>query len=178
MAHASPGNEDAGKPSRMKLPIPALLIVVILGVWLGVAGVTGVLYFLARSGKLSLGAFADNTHSSISETRHSMVLEPILVNLADEGGHAYLRVGLTLDVGGQGAAAPVAPEAGAANAKVGPENAVRDIVLTVLGRQTSASLLAPDGKEHLKIELREAITKSDLKIDVRDLYFSDFLVQS
>ena len=115
-----------------------------------------------------------------------MVLEPILVNLADEGGHAYLRLGLTLDVEGNAAG----PEAGqdakdskdskdAKDAKAPSEQdlAVRDTVLAVLGQQTSAWLLGPDGKEHLKIELKEALAKHNADLKVKSVYFTDFLVQ-
>ena len=153
-----------------------LLAVVIVGVWLGLAGGVAGVYVLAKSGKLALPKLAAGGAVEGAPVSHPMVLEPILVNLADEGGHAYLRLGLTLDVSGDSPATATA-ETGAAKPQGGVESAVRDIVLTVLGRQTSASLLGPDGKEHLKIELKEAIAKSDLKVDVKDLYFSDFLVQ-
>ena len=169
MAHAAAGSEQAGGSGRVKLPIPLLLIVVMVGVWLGLAGGGAVAFFLIKSGKLPIAHAGEATEAK----GRSIVLEPILVNLADPGGHAYLRVGLTLEVVAESSAAP---EAGAKDK--GPDTAVRDIVLTVLSRQSSALLLGPDGKEHLKIELKEAITKSDLKMTVKDLYFSDFLVQS
>lgn len=175
MANASAGSEQTGGPGRTKLPILTLLVVVILGVWMGLAGGGAAVFFLAKSGKLPL-VHAGET-AVAAGTSHPIVLEPILVNLADEGGHAYLRVGLTLEMSSEAPAA-AAPEGGAGKEKSTPENAVRDIVLTVLGRQSSATLLGPDGKEHLKIELKEAITKSNLKLTVTDLYFSDFLVQS
>ena len=173
MANESTGAEAAGKTGQVKLPIPLLLVVVIFGTWLGLAGGGAAFVYLAKSGKLAI-AHAEGTAAS-SDASHQVVLEPILVNLADEGGHAYLRLGLTLEIAGD-KPAPAA-EADAAKGKSGPETAIRDIVLTVLSRQTSATLLGPDGKEHLKIELKEAITKSDLKVNVKDLYFSDFLVQ-
>ena len=175
MANASAGSEQTGGPGRVKLPILMLLVVVILGVWIGLVGGGATVFFLAKSGKLPL-VHAGETAAATGAS-HPIVLEPILVNLADDGGRAYLRVGLTLEVSSEAPAA-VAPEGGAGKEKSAPENAVRDIVLTVLGRQTSATLLGPDGKEHLKIELKEAITKSNLKMTVTDLYFSDFLVQS
>jgi flagellar FliL protein len=173
MANASSGTEEPGKPGRARLPIPLLLVVVIFGTWLGLAGGGAAFFYLAKSGKLPI-AHAEGTASS-SDASHQVVLEPLLVNLADEGGHAYLRLGLTLDVAGE-KPTPTA-DADATKGKTGSETAVRDIVLTVLSRQTSAYLLGPDGKEHLKIELKEAITKSSLKVNVKDLYFSDFLVQ-
>jgi flagellar FliL protein len=172
MANASSGGEEPGKPGRVKLPIPLLLVVVIFGTWLGLAGGGAAFFYLAKSGKLPI-AHAEGTAAS-SDASHQVVLEPILVNLADEGGHAYLRLGLTLEIVGEKAAPAAEADA---KGKSGPETAIRDIVLTVLSRQTSAYLLGPDGKEHLKIELKEAITKSDLKMNVKDLYFSDFLVQ-
>jgi flagellar FliL protein len=173
MANASSGGEEPVKPGRAKLPIPLLLVVVILGTWLGLAGGGAAFFYLAKSGKLPI-AHAEGTAAS-SEASHQVVLEPILVNLADEGGHAYLRLGLTLEIAGE-KAAPGA-EADATKGKGASETAIRDLVLNVLSRQTSAYLLGPDGKEHLKIELKEAIKKSDLKVNVKDLYFSDFLVQ-
>lgn len=161
----------------MKLPVPLLLIVVVLGVWLGLAGGGAVAFFLIKSGKLPIAHAGSTSESAASR---SIVLEPILVNLADAGGHSYLRVGLTLVVSEESPASSPASEAeaGAQKGKGGPDGAVRDIVLTVLSRQSSASLLGPDGKEHLKIEIREAVTKSNLKLAAKDLYFSDFLVQS
>ena len=162
----------------VKLPVAMLLIVVILGVCVGMAGVGGGLYMLMKSGKLPLGnaASAEAALAANEKAGHPVVLEPILVNLADEGGHAYLRLGLTLDVEGD------APKAEAADAKSGKapneqELAVRDTVLAVLGQQTSAWLLGPDGKEHLKIELKEALAKHNGQLKVKDLFFTDFLVQ-
>lgn len=171
MANVSAGGEQKGSTGRVKLPIPLLLIVVMLGVWLGLAGGGAVAFFLIKSGKLPIAHAAD---TGSAEKGRLIVLEPILVNLADAGGHAYLRVGLTLDVVAETSAA--GSESSAKDK--GPDGQVRDIVLSVLSRQSSIFLLGPDGKEHLKIELREAITKSNLKMTVKDLYFSDFLVQS
>ncbi len=109
-----------------------------------------------------------------------MVLEPILVNLSDAGGSSYLRVALTLRV------ADVADQKGA-NAKnekskdnKGADDAVpavRDTVLNVLGRQTAEGLLAVDGKEHLKAELKAALAKHNADLKVVDVFFTDFLVQ-
>ena len=55
--------------------------------------------------------------------------------------------------------------------------AVRDTVLTVLGRQTADGLLAADGKEHLKAELKSAIAEHNPDLKVKDVFFTDFLVQ-
>jgi flagellar FliL protein len=181
----------AGAPGKVKLPFVTLLVVVMLGVFLAMGVAAGALDFLVKSGRLSWGAAgpAAVPSAAAGEAGHPMVLEPILVNLADAGGHAYLRLGLTLDVEGDAAR----PESGhdgkdARDGKTGRDGkdgktpseqdlAVRDTVLAVLGQQTSAWLLGPDGKEHLKIELKEALAKQNAELKVKNVYFTDFLVQ-
>jgi flagellar FliL protein len=190
-------NETPGAAGRVKLPMVMLLLVVMVGTLLGMAGGCAALYFMAKSGKLPLGQLMGASLAGRATTTHQVVMEPILVNLADDGGHAYLRLGLTLEVV-DGAAAATAPSEGAAKegaleakegaapaqakeaAKApndGSQSSIRDTVLTVLGRQNSATLLGPDGKEHLKIELREAIQKSDPQLNLKDLFLTEFLVQ-
>jgi flagellar FliL protein len=109
-----------------------------------------------------------------------MVLDPLLVNLADTGGSSYLKIALTLRV---------AEVADKTDAKKKDEKAkddkssdeavaaVRDTVLTVLGRQTADGLLTTDGKEHLKAELKAALAKQNPDLKVMDVFFTDFLVQ-
>ncbi len=107
------------------------------------------------------------------------MLDSLLVNLADNGGSAYLRVGMTLRV------ADVAEKSGAKKDDKAVDNkmskdaeaAVRDTALTVLGRQTSEGLLAPDGKEKLKAELKAAMAKHNADLKIEDLFFTEFLVQ-
>ena len=50
------------------------------------------------------------------------------------------------------------------------EAAVRDTALEVLGRQTAEELLAADGKEHLKTELKAAIEKHNPDQKVADIF--------
>jgi flagellar protein FliL len=110
----------------------------------------------------------------------SIALEPMLVNLADGSGSSYLRVSMTLKVADsadkKGAKAKddkgqtdKASEDGVA--------AIRDTVLSVLGRQTSDGLLAVDGKERLKAELRRALNERNSDLKVLDVFVTDFLVQ-
>jgi flagellar FliL protein len=47
----------------------------------------------------------------------------------------------------------------------------------VLGRQTADGLLAADGKEHLKTELKSALVEHNADLKVKDVFFTDFLVQ-
>jgi len=109
-----------------------------------------------------------------------MVLEPLLVNLADAGSSSYLRIALTLRV------ADVIEKriAKGDNEKNKDDKssddsvaAVRDTVLAVLGRQTADGLLASDGKERLKAELKAALAEHNAELKVKDVFFTDFLVQ-
>jgi len=126
------------------------------------------------------GGAIQRTEAVALTTTHAMVLEPLLVNLADAGGSSYLRVALTLRV------ADVADKKGAKASDEKSKNdkgaedavaAVRDTVLTVLGRQTADGLLAADGKEHLKTELKAALAEHNADLKVKDVFFTDFLVQ-
>lgn len=154
---------------------------VVIGVVIATLSVGGIAYYLVHTGKLSMpGVAAQKTEASVLSTTHAMVLEPLLVNLADAGGSSYLRVALTLRV------ADVADKrsAKANDEKVRDDKktddamaAVRDTVLTVLGRQTADGLLAADGKDHLKTELKAAFAERNADLRVKDVFFTDFLVQ-
>ncbi len=158
------------------LPIASVLIFMLLGAAIASLGFGGVLYYLKHSGRLSVrrGVVAKAVGPAATET-HLIVLDPLLVNLADEGESSYLRLSLTLQV----ADASVKKDSGTKNDKNGDDAvaAIRDTALTVLGRQTTGSLLAPDGKERLKAELKKALAEHNSDLKVTALFFTDFLVQ-
>jgi flagellar FliL protein len=180
LASASP-ETAASSTDPVKFPIMPLLVAVLAGVAIATLGVAGSAYYLVRSGRLlSHNAVVAQPASTIVLDTHVMKLEPLLVNLADASGNAYLRASLALRV------------ANARNKKPDKENeeksasgmeendsivAVRDTALTVLGRQTSDALLATDGKERLKAELKSAFAEHNRDIKVVDIFFTDFLVQ-
>jgi flagellar FliL protein len=107
-----------------------------------------------------------------------MALEPLLVNLADSSGSAFLRAGITLEV----ADAPTEKGKEAKNLEAKPQSrdtdaALRDTAIAVLGRQTSDQLLTPGGKDRLKSELKAAFAEHNRQLQVADLFFTEFLVQ-
>ncbi len=112
-------------------------------------------------------------------TTRAVVMEPMLVNLADGGGGAYLRAGITLRVTDAAEKNGAKKDEKAAESKMSKdaEAAVRDTALAVLGRQTSEELLAADGKEKLKAELKAAMAEHNADLKVEDLFFTEFLVQ-
>jgi flagellar FliL protein len=155
-------------------------IALVLVVVASSVGAGGIVYYLARSGHLPISHISSpKAESSIALATHAMVLEPLLVNLADSGGNSYLKISMTLRVldtverGGQKEREQTTEGKGATVAMA----AVRDTTLTVLGKQTSDGLLAPDGKEHLRTALRAAFAEHNADLKVMDIYFTDFLVQ-
>ncbi|MBB5315728.1 flagellar basal body-associated FliL family protein [Tunturibacter empetritectus] len=168
-------------PVEAKFPLIPLLIAVVVGVLVATLGVGGVVYYLVRTGRLSgREGSAHRTEIVIPAATHSMVLEPLLVNLADAGGSSYLRVAMTLRVADATEGKEAKPKE--EKPKEDKENsgdvaAVRDTMLTVLGRQTADRLLASDGKEQLKAELKAALAEHNAGLKVMDVFFTDFLVQ-
>jgi flagellar protein FliL len=170
----------AQSPEPAKVAISSLLVAIVLGTLSSVAIIGGATYYLARSGRLHLAAStpANEARVALQPTR-PLVLEPLLVNLADPGGNAYLRVAVTLRV--VDTAAKSEPKQGDGKEKADPDKVaamtLRDSALSVLGRQNSGDLLQPDGKERLKSELKKAFADRTEEIKVTDLYFTEFLVQ-
>jgi flagellar FliL protein len=159
--------------------IVQLLMVMVVTVAISVLLMGGGIYYLLKSGKVSLpGAAPVAAVKKEAEpvlSSHLMVLEPIVVNLADEGGKNYLRITVSLRVLDSDLKKEEKPKAAKGPSEA--EAAVRDTALEVLGRQTAEGLLMPEGKERLKVELKAAIALHNPDVKIADLYFTEFLVQ-
>jgi flagellar protein FliL len=163
-----------------KFPVVVLALTVLAGMVAGAACIGGGLYLLIKTGKLDLAQALSARRAPAGQVAtRTLTLEPMLVNLSDPSGHAYLRLGLALIVEDPGGAAGQAPASatGAASVAHDREIPIRDTVLAVLGEQTSTVLLEPRGKEHLKLELEAALAAHNADLRVHGLYFTDFLVQ-
>lgn len=103
-------------------------------------------------------------------------LESFTVNLADAEDGRFLRTTMSLGVDGQlptiakGEYKPV--EIGAVSMAT-----IRDSILTVLAQCTSSQLLTPGGKTKLKADLLNALKRDVPELRVREVYFTEFLVQ-
>jgi flagellar FliL protein len=105
------------------------------------------------------------------EVRAILHLEPFLVNLADPDGDRFLRVGIDLGL-----------ERDLGEKKRGGESALplartRDAILTILTTCKADTLMAPAGKAALKNELTRALREHAPELGVREVYFTEFLVQ-
>lgn len=160
-----------------KLPFVSLVITVIASVVIAVTAMGGGIYLLFRSGKVPIQVSTIPGVEAAAPTKARMlVLEPILVNLADSSGMAYLRTAVTLEVADKGAGKEgKGDESKTIEKEINPS--VRDTVLTVLGHQTSEALLEPNGKDRLKKELKATIAERNSEMKVSDIFFTEFLVQ-
>ena len=178
---STPSPLPAPVSTTAKVPVLAILLAVAAGVVITTAGIGGIAYYLVRTGRLPGQGMAPRKAETVAPATHAMVLEPLLVNLADAGGGSYLRVALTLRVvdpsDKKNSQTKDEKSNDDKNASDEAAAAVRDTVLTMLGRQTADDLLAADGKEHLKSALKSALAAHNADLKVADIYFTDFLVQ-
>jgi flagellar protein FliL len=178
---------EAPVPAGSKPAFVQLLIAIVAAVMICVSLLAGLVYYLAKTGRLgtlTAGGLVNPTitksESTPAPSTHAMVLEPMVVNLADADGKTYLRLGLTLRVldpelkKGE-KAKEEQPKEGKTVSDA--DAAVRDTALEVLGHQTAETLLAAQGKEQLKTELKAAIARRNPELKVAEVFFTEFLVQ-
>jgi flagellar basal body-associated protein FliL len=136
---------------------------------LGLAILVGAVSFGCKSSSSALKGSGKNPHGAVKTVLH---LEPFVVNLADPEENHFLRVGIDL-----GLDAALSGKEGKGGEGEVPISRVRDCVLEVLSSWHSDALLAPEGKEKLKDELVRALRARAPELEVREIYFTDFLVQ-
>jgi flagellar FliL protein len=186
---ASSSNSIDGTESvvaaQPKVGLVPLILSMVAAVVASVGLLAGAGYFLVKSGRLALpgnaaAPVAAKVEPVVVPATHSMALEPMVVNLADENGKSFLRLGLTLVV------QDPQPKKGDKLKEEKPKEAkgpnetdaeVRDVALEVVGRQTAAGLLVPEGKKHLKEELKEQLKADHPALKVSEVFFTEFLVQ-
>jgi flagellar basal body-associated protein FliL len=99
--------------------------------------------------------------------KSSLHLETFVLNLADREQRSYLRVGIDLGLGrefGKGENSP-------------PVGQVRDTILGVLAQSKLDDLLTATGKTQLKEDLLHALQQRVPGLEVREVYFTEFLIQ-
>jgi len=154
----------------------------LLMVFLVLGGIGGAGFWLVKSGRVTLPGGVPAVQAAAKaepvKTR-LMALNPLLVNLADEGGAGYLRVEIVVRVVDAPAASGKEEKAAEKGKTAVNEDEVvmRDAALGVLSRETSDTLLAPEGKSQLKDSLRKAFGASASNVKVVDVMFTEFLVQ-
>jgi flagellar FliL protein len=104
-----------------------------------------------------------------ADVKHIVELQPFIVNLADSEQARYLRLSVSLGIGGEGEASE----------KPDPlfTTRVRNAMLAVLGEKKSDDVLSVDGKVKLRKELLKAAQAVSEEPEVQAIYITDFIVQ-
>jgi len=97
-----------------------------------------------------------------------MDLGVFTVNLADRDTDAYARVSITLEL---------------SNEKVRQEvdkrlPIIKDAIIDVISSKTSSFVRTPEGRESLRLELIKRINTILFEGGVRNIYFTEFVVQT
>lgn len=115
---------------------------------------------------------ASKARDSSAAPKYIVHLEGFTVNLADPEETHFLRA--TIDLG-----IDRLPE-GAQKDKPSlslPVARIRDAILSVLTVSKANDLLTPEGKAQLKKNLLDSLNRAVPELDVREIYFTEFLVQ-
>jgi flagellar FliL protein len=115
---------------------------------------------------------ASRAAESVLVPKYMVHLEGFTVNLADTEETHYLRI--TMDLGVDHLPEGVDKDRLASGM---PVARIRDAVLSVLAVAHATSLLTPEGKLQLKKNILESLQHNVPELDVRDVYFTEFLVQ-
>lgn len=104
------------------------------------------------------------------EVKHIIELQPFIVNLADEDQSRYLRLSVSVGIGG---------EEGGKEEKADPifVTRVRNAMLAVLSVKSSEEVLTVEGKAKLRKELLKAAQTASEEPHVEAIYITDFIVQ-
>lgn len=113
-----------------------------------------------------VGAAACGGTGATAPDSRWVALDPVIVNLADPGGHRYLRTALSLECGDEKTAKEIERA----------ESRICDAVIRVLRSKTAAEL-APARMEELRRELAEAVNGALGRNAVAGVYFEEFITQ-
>jgi flagellar basal body-associated protein FliL len=156
-----PNKPQAAKGKQKSKSSPLLIFVLLAAIG------AGAYWFISRRHDVQ-AAPSDPKANSVTSVIH---LDSFVVNLADPSQTAFLKVGIDLGV----TAAPAEGKSGDANTAVLPK--IRDTMLSVLSTWQSGGLLAANGKARLKEQILNALHQQVPTVPVKEVYFTEFLVQ-
>jgi flagellar FliL protein len=165
MSNETPAAAAPAKKSRRGLMIILVVVVLLLA-----GGGGGAYWFLFRGDAEAAAADAEPEPEPEIEPTGVVELEPFVVNLADPSGTRFLRVTLSLVVANEEVAKEFEHE------KV-VHMRVRSSILELLAQKQAAELTSPEGKTALKTEIDEAVEHAAHELEVKDVLFSEFIVQ-
>jgi flagellar protein FliL len=138
---AADSSPAPAKSKKLLIIVGALVLVLIL------AGVGGYIFISKRNAAAAEDAEdAPAAHASHDKPKAPPVylpLDPMVVNLADQGGEKVAQVGITLEV----------MDAKASDTVKGYLPTIRSGILLLISQKTAEELLKPEGKEKLASEI-------------------------
>jgi flagellar FliL protein len=151
------------------------MLIIIIGSVLLVAVVAVSAFFLLKGGsskesapKAEHGEKAEKgEHGEKGEASNMYALDPFIVNIYDGQELRYLKLKLEVEL----SSAEVKNELTARQAEL------RDAVLAILTTKTMQDIQFLQGKTQLKQEIMAAVTKMLSPGKVKQIYFTDFVVQ-
>ena len=140
-----------------------IIILLVLVAFLGAGGFFAYQHFFASSKE---GA-ADANATNATTPGQLVKLDTLVVNLADPLGRRYLKVTMEVEI--------VNAQAVAELEAVMPK--VKDALLLLFSSKTFADVATMDKKLELKLQVVERLNQILGKSKVRDVYFTEFVVQ-
>jgi flagellar protein FliL len=163
---SSAANAAAGAATvQPKSHVPLMITIALLAI----AGGGGSAWFVLQRGRTAEAAHAEPT----GPPKYLVHLEGFTVNLADGEEAHFLRV--TMDLGIDRLPDGVSEKDKAAASL--PVARIRDAILSVLTAGKADNLLTSDGKAQLKKNLVDSLNRNVPELGVREVYFTEFLVQ-
>lgn len=176
-AAASQASEGASSGSGGK---PIILYALVVLNMIVVAGV-GAMLFLSRKNDaehakvidkaIEPGHGAEGEHGEKSGhdeedfVGKTIPMETFLVNLSGSRGNKVLKVNMEFEFEGDRIADEID--------KRKPQ--IRDIIIIILSSKTYAQLTEPQGKEHLRDEIRDTVNSFLTKGKIKRVFFTDFI---
>jgi len=114
---------------------------------------------------------ADAKPKAQPKAKSVMHLDPFVVNLMDAEGDRFLRVGIDLGLDREGGERENPAQAAMSLART------RDTILSILTTCNAEALVSSNGKATLKERLTTALRERAPELGVREIYFTEFLVQ-
>jgi len=157
--------EGAGATKKSKLMLYVILVIVV--VLLAGGGFYAYTTFLAPKPQVTQDMTVVKPEQLTDTVGEMFSMEPFVVNLADPQAKRYLKVTISLEL--------ESPEAVERIKKVVPK--LRDMVIILLTSLTFEEVMTPEGKVQIRDELLERFNQILRPDRVRNIYFTDFVVQ-
>ncbi len=150
------GREENKGKNKIFFFMPMLVLILL-------AGGGGAYFFLLKKDEKKEAGIPLN-----SEVGIWIDLGTFTVNLADTQAEVYAKVSITIEVSNERVRAEVQKRI----------PIIKDAIIDILSSKTSTILKSSEGREALRLEIIRRINTILLEGGVRNVYFTDFIVQS